>query len=103
VAEDLDEITGEVIKTTNMSKGFSNPCVRCGKERVVLRIWKERVYDSVVENTETICPDPECQKLVNKDNKKLKDRYTALKLKSEQRAVHRNQLRNLSKVKKRKS
>jgi hypothetical protein len=56
-----------------------------------------------VENTETICPDPECQKLVNKDNKKLKDRYTALKLKSEQRAVHRNQLRNLSKVKKRKS
>lgn len=85
-----------------MNTKFKNPCVRCGKERIVLRTWKEKVWDSVIINTETICPDPECQKLVNRDNKKQRDKHAAMKLRSEQRAVHRNDLRNLGKAKKKK-
>lgn len=84
-----------------MNKAYSNPCVRCGKERVILRTWKERVGNSVVVNTDTICPDPECQKLVNKENKKQRDKHAAMKLRSEQRAKQRNNLRNLGKTKRR--
>lgn len=85
-----------------MNKPFSNPCVRCGKERIVLKTWKEKIWDSIIINTETICPDPECQKLVNKDNKKQRDKRTAMKLRSEQRLTDRNKLRAIEKAKKKK-
>jgi len=45
---------------------FSNPCVRCGRERVVKSVKKERVDRSLVVTTITSCPDPECQKRVNR-------------------------------------
>lgn len=72
-----------------MKKTYSNPCVRCGKERVISKTWKEKLYDSVIINTQTVCPDSDCQKKVNLENKKQQDKYTALKLRSEQRATDR--------------
>lgn len=72
-----------------MVKKYSNPCIRCGTERVVFRTWKEKLDNSTIINTEMICPNPECQKQVAKDNKERVDRYTALKKKSEERAVNR--------------
>lgn len=44
-----------------------NTCYRCGRERIVLRVWTEIIDDSVIENTETVCPDKECQKIVLKE------------------------------------
>jgi len=40
-------------------------CVRCGKQRVVLSVTKGMVGNSAITTTETICPDPDCQKKVD--------------------------------------
>ena len=72
-----------------MNKTFSNPCSRCGRERVVVRTWKEKVYDSVIVNTEKECPNPDCQKLVNRENNKQKEKYRAIRRKTEERARNR--------------
>lgn len=85
-----------------MSKKYSNPCIRCGKERIVARVWKEKMGNSVIINTETKCPDPECQKIVDSDNKRVKDKHLAMKLKSEQRAQQRQVDRNIEKARKEK-
>lgn len=44
---------------------------------------------STIINTESVCPDPACQKLVESDNKKYRERQAAMKLKSEQRVINR--------------
>ena len=43
-----------------------NPCINCGKERVDGKTWKERNGASLIIHTQTICPDSECQKKVDK-------------------------------------
>ncbi len=48
----------------------SNPCVRCGTERIVSKQWKEK-QKTLAGTTEivffqTICPNPACQALVDK-------------------------------------
>lgn len=44
------------------------PCIRCGRERVVAKTWKEQVTTlsnvAILTHTSMICPDPECQKIV---------------------------------------
>lgn len=70
-------------------KKYSNPCSRCGTERVLLRTWTEKTDNSVIVNREMICPNPECQKEVVKENKKQTDKYTSWRLKGEERAVER--------------
>ena len=42
-----------------------NPCVRCGKPRIDAKTWKEYVGKSLVIFTNTVCPDRECQKIVD--------------------------------------
>jgi len=41
-------------------------CTRCGKPRIVVDTYEEKVDNSTVVYTITECSDPECQKLVNK-------------------------------------
>ena len=41
-------------------------CTRCGKPRVVIDTYEEKVESSTVTYTITECSDPECQKMVNK-------------------------------------
>lgn len=41
-------------------------CTRCGKPRIVVDTYEEKVETSTVTYTITECSDPECQKLVNK-------------------------------------
>ncbi len=50
-----------------------NPCFRCGKQRMVVKTKKERINGSLVITTTTCCPDPECQKLLDKQLKKDND------------------------------
>jgi len=45
---------------------MSNPCVRCGKERVDGKTWKGKTGISPITYTQTVCPDRECQKIVDK-------------------------------------
>jgi hypothetical protein len=40
-------------------------CVRCGKQRIILSVKEEKIGNSIISTTETICPDPECQKKVD--------------------------------------
>ncbi len=72
-----------------MKKTFGNPCSRCGKERIIVRTWKEKVDSSIITNTETACPDKECQLEVEKINKKQQERSAALKRESEKRLQSR--------------
>ena len=63
-----------------MSALHSNPCIRCGKERVFVKSWKETIGYSTITTTEMDCPDIECQKIVNKENKKRVDKFKASQL-----------------------
>ncbi len=45
---------------------MSNPCIECGKERIDGKTWKGKVGTSVVTYTQTVCPDSDCQKIVDK-------------------------------------
>jgi hypothetical protein len=48
----------------------NNFCIRCGKKRIVIRTYTKKVGNSSVVYTKTACPDPECQKKVDEENKK---------------------------------
>jgi hypothetical protein len=78
-------------------KTYSNPCIRCGTERVVVKTWEEQVGASVIINKETACPNPECQKQVDIENKKLHDKSMAMRLRSEQRMIHRRAAKDAEK------
>lgn len=41
-------------------------CTRCGKPRIVVKTYEEKIETSTVTYTITECSDPECQKQVNK-------------------------------------
>lgn len=61
-----------------MKQQLSNPCTRCGKERIITKTWTEKMDTffgtSTVTHTETSCPDPECQKIVEEKNLMLKQK-----------------------------
>jgi hypothetical protein len=44
---------------------FSNVCIRCGKQRVIVDSSKELVGTAMVTSTTSSCPDEECQKIVD--------------------------------------
>ena len=64
-------------------------CPRCGKERIVVSTHNETVSQSQVVYTQTVCPNPECQKLVEKDLKNDERKRAILKEEQEKRALQR--------------
>lgn len=42
-----------------------NFCVRCGKKRVEGKTWKGKIGASTITYIQTVCPDKECQKIVD--------------------------------------
>ena len=54
-------------------------CTKCGKERIFKSSVVEKVGNSTITHTITVCPDPECQKIVEKglviEEKKRKTMY----------------------------
>lgn len=48
-----------------MEKVIKNPCITCGKERIVIKVFKEKIGNAVITNTITACSDPKCQKGVD--------------------------------------
>jgi hypothetical protein len=69
----------------NQGQSYTNICVRCGKPRIVVKTWKEQLGYSTITATSTACPDKECQKIVDANNKKQKAKQDALRLRSNQR------------------
>ena len=45
---------------------MNNPCIQCGKPRIDGKSWEEKSGVSPITHTQTICPDPDCQKIVDK-------------------------------------
>ncbi len=61
---------------------ISDPCIRCGRERIIKKAWKEKIQTfygaTVLEHTLMICPDKKCQKIVdgkNREDKKKTDSF----------------------------
>lgn len=44
---------------------MSNPCIRCGKPRIDGKTWEGKIGVSSITYTITVCPDSECQKMVD--------------------------------------
>lgn len=55
----------------------SNVCPRCGKQRVDGKTWSEGVGTFRVKVVMTVCPDKECQKIVDAQYQKDKDERDA--------------------------
>lgn len=55
-----------------------NPCIQCGKERIDGKTWKEKLGNSVIVHTKTVCPDSACQKLVDQAIEDRKEKNSQL-------------------------
>ncbi len=79
-----------------MISQFANPCVRCGTERIESRTWKEKIKTfhgmSILMHAETICPDPVCQKFVDRDIAARRLKKEAMEKIKEERLDARKQL-----------
>jgi hypothetical protein len=66
-------------------------CIRCGKARIVIDTYEEKVEASFVTYTITACSDLDCQKIVDRllkdEEKKRKD----IKVEQEKREVQRRE------------
>jgi hypothetical protein len=67
-------------------------CTRCGKPRIIVDTYEEKVETSVVTYTITECSDPECQKLVNKALQSEKKKRKFIKDEQEKREEARRQI-----------
>ena len=57
---------------------MSNPCIRCGQQRIDGKSWKEKLGDNTITHTLTICPDKKCQKEVDAANLEKKNKSDLL-------------------------
>lgn len=69
-------------------------CIRCGKKRIVSKTWTEIINNSEVKFSLTVCPDPECQKIVEQELNQKKEKIIAIQKKSQERK--KNNIRNRS-------
>ncbi len=67
--------------TKTMQSKATNPCTRCGKERIEGKKYKEEIATffgtSTIVHVDTVCPDKDCQEIVE-------SKLEALRLKSEE-------------------
>lgn len=71
---------------------MSNPCIRCGKERIDGKTWKGKVGVSPVTYTMTICPDKACQKVVDQGIADRKAKNAAILRAKEEAKLAREKL-----------
>jgi len=69
-----------------MNKLPKNICMRCGRERVEVKVWKEKdAGGSTITVSANECPNSDCQKIVNSTNEKSRNKVIAMKLDREKR------------------
>lgn len=66
----------------------NSPCIRCGKTRIVAKTWKA----NGVKFTQTVCPDKDCQKIINNEMARIKKK----RLDAEEK--RKNMIRNRKKT-----
>ena len=68
---------------------YSNPCTRCGKQRIDRKSWKEKIEShfgvSYIVHTETACPDKKCQIIVEAKLEEIRKRSEDIRLEKERR------------------
>ncbi|MGE5042001.1 MAG: hypothetical protein ACM3IJ_03795 [Candidatus Levyibacteriota bacterium] len=73
----------------SIPSSYPNPCVRCGKQRVDGKTWKEKIENhfgvSFITHTETVCPDKECQKIVEEKMNQARQKTADMKLEKEKK------------------
>lgn len=76
-------------------------CTRCGKERIEAKSWEEEVTmyfgTSKVVHTEMVCPDAECQKIVEEKMDALRQRTEDMRVDKEKRKIAATEASNLKK------
>lgn len=91
--------------TTNSSIS-ANPCPRCGKPRITGKTWTEEVATfsgvSLVTHTQTLCPDPKCQKIVEEKWEIEKAKSIKIKEDFDKRAAEKKEARAQVKLNKKK-
>lgn len=75
-----------------------NVCSRCGKDRVVTKVYKEKTSTGYVYYKTTACSDPECQKIV--DKKLVDEAAKRGVIKKEQVRREEERLKNIARRKK---
>lgn len=61
-------------------------CIRCGKDRIIKESHTEKSDTATVLYTTTVCPDPECQKQVDKTLKVDENKRKSIRIEQENRA-----------------
>ena len=63
-------------------------CIRCGKTRIVKRVWKEKLdYGSIITHSEAVCPDGECQKIVDEKFAQAREKREQMENRLSQKSV----------------
>lgn len=66
-------------------------CTRCGKPRIVIDSYEEKVEKSTVVYTIASCSDPECQKIVDRLLVEEERKRGVIKSEQEKRELLRNE------------
>ena len=70
-----------------MTNKLKNKCIRCGKDRIISKTEKEHIGNFFVTTITHVCPDPDCQRIV--DLKLEKE-----SAKRQEASLHKSQSRN---------
>lgn len=81
----------------------TNPCIRCGKERIKGKEQTVILNSSKTKVTSYVCPDKECQKIVEKQIKEKEEKKMALINRSRERANNRQAAQRAQKEQKAKA
>jgi len=55
-------------------------CIRCGKVRISFKKWEDRsLKGPAITHEKTVCPDAECQKLVDRKFEEIREKKEALR------------------------
>jgi hypothetical protein len=80
-ATSKDKSVGKSKRKKEIQLKAENLCVKCGKKRIFKRTYQEYIGLNLVTFTDMICPDPACQKAVDKISRDRKERTDFLKRK----------------------
>ena len=89
-----------------MSKTRNTSCIRCGKKRIFSKTWKEKQGCSVITFSQFVCPDKDCQKIVEKKLKKEKEHLETIQSKAlerRKRNIRNRKIQKKSKIPKKRS
>lgn len=72
-------------------------CTRCGKPRIPVRTYTEKIGNSIITNIINECADPECQKIVASELRADEKKRGLIRKDQENREFFRNHNRGIKK------